>query len=178
MTTARAFDTGPAREAAVPVRPPAPDQLEDTGLTAEFITDLLLKTLYVQGARTGQQLMDVIRLPFDFIDHRMLDLQQRRFVEVRGTSGLGRGGYTFELGGEGRDRAREALAASQYVGPAPVPLHQYREWTAKQSIALAHVTRDMVREGFKKLVLEDAMHDMLGPAINSAKSLFLYGAPG
>jgi predicted ATPase with chaperone activity len=178
MTTARAFDTGPAPDAAARMRPPAPDKLEDTGLSAEFITDLLLKTLYVQGARTGQQLMDVIRLPFDFIDHRMLELQQRRFVEVRGTSGLGRGGYTFELGGEGRDRAREALAASQYVGPAPVPLHQYREWTAKQSIALAHVTREMVRDGFKKLVLEDAMHDMLGPAINSAKSLFLYGAPG
>ena len=108
----------------------------------------------------------------------MLELQQRRFVEVRGTSGPSRGGYLFELAGEGRDRAREALAASQYVGPAPVPLDQYREWTAKQSIALARVTRDMVREGFKKLVLEDAMHDMLGPAINSAKSLFLYGAPG
>jgi predicted ATPase with chaperone activity len=36
----------------------------------------------------------------------------------------------------------------------------------------------MLREGFQALVLQDAMLDMLGPAINSAKSLFLYGAPG
>jgi predicted ATPase with chaperone activity len=28
------------------------------------------------------------------------------------------------------------------------------------------------------MVLSDAIHDILGPAINSAKSLFLYGAPG
>jgi predicted ATPase with chaperone activity len=178
MTTARAFDPGTPQERPAVLRPPAPDTLEDTGLSTEFITELLLKTLYVQGARTGQQLMEVVRLPFDFIDQRMLELQQRRFVEVRGASGIGRGGYVFELGGEGRNRAREALASSQYVGPAPVPLDQYRQWTANQSIALAHVTRDMVREGFRKLVLDEAMHDMLGPAINSAKSLFLYGAPG
>ena len=28
------------------------------------------------------------------------------------------------------------------------------------------------------MVLSDAVHDVLGPSINSAKSLFLYGAPG
>jgi predicted ATPase with chaperone activity len=177
MTTARAFDTRLVPEEA-PLRPPVPDTVEDTGLSPEFITDLLLKTLYVQGARTGQQLMEVVRLPFDFVDHRMLDLQQRRFVEVRATIGLSRGGYMFDLTAEGRERAREALSSSQYVGPAPVPLHQYREWTHRQSIANARVTRHMVREGFRHLVLEDAMHEMLGPAINSAKSLFLYGAPG
>ncbi len=177
MTTARAFSPviEPEEE---PTRPPIPETVKDTGLTPEFITDLLLKTLYVQGARTGQQLMEVVKLPFPFSDDRMLDLQQRRLVEVRGTSGLSRGGYIFDLTGEGRERAREALSSSQYVGPAPVPLHQYREWTMRQSISKARVTRQMVRDGFRKLVLEDAMHEMLGPAINSAKSLFLYGAPG
>jgi hypothetical protein len=163
---------------AHPLRPPVPATLDETGLSAEFITDLLLKTLYVQGARTGQQLTDVVRLPFPFIDERLLDLQQRRFVEVRGTTGHSRGGYLFDLSGPGRDRAREALTSSQYVGPAPVPLAQYRVWTHRQSIAHSRVTRDMVREGFRALVLEDAMLEMLGPAINSAKSLFLYGAPG
>ena len=46
MTTARAFDTRPVPEEA-PTRPPVPETVEDTGLTPEFITDLLLKTLYV-----------------------------------------------------------------------------------------------------------------------------------
>jgi predicted ATPase with chaperone activity len=177
VTTARAFDTRFAPE-ETPLRPPPPETVKDTGLSGEFITDLLLKTLYVQGARTGQQLMEIVRLPFPFVDDRMLDLQQRRMVEVRGTSGLSRGGYIFDLTAEGRERAREALSSNQYVGPAPVPLSQYREWTINQSISKARVTREMVRDGFRKLVLEDAMHEMLGPAINSAKSLFLYGAPG
>ena len=158
--------------------PVPPETVQDTGLSGEFITDLIIKALYVQGARTGQQLMEVVRLPFPFVDDRLLDLQQRRLVEVRGTSGHSRAGYIFDLTGAGRDRARDALTANQYVGPAPVPLSQYRDWTMRQSISHARVTRDMVREGFRALVLEDAMLEMLGPAINSAKSLFLYGAPG
>src|SRR5258708_33385125 len=32
--------------------------------------------------------------------------------------------------------------------------------------------------GFDPLVVNKAMYDQLGPAVNSGKSLFLYGAPG
>ncbi len=158
--------------------PPVPESVADTGLSEEFIVDLLLKTLYLQGARTGQQLTGAVRLPFAFVDDRLLSLQQRRMVEVRGTTGPNRGGYVFDLTGEGRARAREALASSQYVGPAPVPLAQYRTWIEKQSIRNVHVTREIVRAGFQNMVLSEAVHDVLGPSINSAKSLFLYGAPG
>jgi predicted ATPase with chaperone activity len=158
--------------------PPPPETVEATGLSPEFIVDLIIKTLYVQGARTGQHVTNVVRLPFDFVDDQLLSLQQRRLVEVRSTSGPSRGGYTFDLTTAGRDRAREALASSQYVGPAPVPLDQYRTWVDKQSIRNVHVTREVIREGFQRMVLSEAIHDVLGPAINSAKSLFLYGAPG
>jgi predicted ATPase with chaperone activity len=158
--------------------PPVPERIQDTGLSEEFVVDLLLKTLYVQGVRTGGQLAAAVRLPFTFVDDRLLSLQQRRMVEVLGTSGPNRGAYLFDLTGAGRERAREALSSSQYVGPVPVPLTQYRTWVEKQSIRNVHVTRDVVREGFRNMVLSDAVHDVLGPSINSAKSLFLYGAPG
>ena len=71
--------------------PPVPESVRDTGLSEEFIVDLLLKTLYVQGARTGQQLTAAVRLPFPFVDDQLLSLQQRRLVEVLGTSGPNRG---------------------------------------------------------------------------------------
>jgi predicted ATPase with chaperone activity len=164
--------------APVGTRPPVPETVEATGLSPEFIVDLLIKALYVQGARTGQQLTDVVKLPFSFVDEQLMSLQQRRLLEVRGTSGHSRGGYLFELTSAGRDRAREALASSQYVGPAPVPLVQYRAWVERQTIRNVHVTKDVVQDGFRSMVLSDAVHDVLGPAINSAKSLFLYGAPG
>ena len=109
----------PADEVAH-AHPPVPETVQDTGLSAEWIVDLLIKTLYVQGGRTGQQLTETVRLPFAFVDDQLVSLQQRRLVEVRGTTGHSRGGYVFELTGAGRERAREALASNQYVGPAPV----------------------------------------------------------
>ena len=160
------------------LRPTPPATVSDTGLPEEFITDLLLKVLYVQGSRTGQQLTDVVKLPFPFVDSRLLDLQQRRLIEVRGTTGHSRAGYVFDLTGAGRDRGRDALTSSQYVGPAPVPLRQYGEWTMRQSIRNVKVTRQMVIEGFQKMVLDPKVFEIIGPAINSARSLFLYGGPG
>ncbi len=158
--------------------PPSPDKLSDTGLTGDFVRDLLLKTLYVQGTRTGQQLAQFVALPFAIIDDELLTLQQRRFIEVRGTQGPNRGNYVFDLAGEGRARARDAFEASQYVGPAPVPLWQYRERMEIQSIRHAHVTQEVLRAGLSHLVLDEGLFDVLGPAVNSSKSIFLYGHPG
>jgi predicted ATPase with chaperone activity len=158
--------------------PPTPEKLADTGLSADAVRDLLLKVLYVQGSRSGQYLADFLRLPFPLVDEELLTLQQRRFIEVRGTTAPHRGSYLFDLGDEGRNRAREALEASQYVGPAPVPLSQYQRWIHAQSIKLAQVTQESLRAGFSHLVLDDAIFDILGPAVNSSKSIFLYGHPG
>jgi predicted ATPase with chaperone activity len=178
-TTVRATRaSGPVDDPVPPRVPPVPQQVEDTGLSNEFITDLILKVLYVQGARTGHQLTEAICLPFPFVDEQVLSLQQRRFVEVRGTSGTSRAGYIFDLTGAGRDRAKDALESSQYVGPAPVPLEQYLYWVDLQSIRHAHVNRETVEQGFDWLVLAPGMLDQIGPAINSAKSLFLYGESG
>ena len=165
----------PAATAAFPV---LPRTLADTGLSEEFIVDLVLKILYVQGPRLGEQLTEVIKLPFPFVDDQLLQMQQRRLVEVRGTQGASRAGYTFDLTAEGRARAREALGASQYVGPAPVPLATYREWVARQTIQQVHVTRPEVEKAFDWLVLNQDTLDEVGPAINSGRSLFLFGESG
>lgn len=161
-----------------PPIPPAPATIHDTGLSGEAVADLILKTLYVQGARSGQQLVAEIKLPFGILDEQLFTMQQRRFVEVRSTTGPGRGGYIFELSGLGRDRAKEAMEANLYVGPAPVPLAVYREWIDKQSIRREHTTRGRVEAGFSHLVLDRDIIEMLGPAINSSHSVFLHGDPG
>lgn len=158
--------------------PPAPANVAETGLSPETIIELILKTLHVQGARTGMQITEVLRLPFDVVDEQLLRLQERRFVEVLRTSGPSRAGYVFDLAGEGRDRAQAALDSGQYVGAAPVPLRAYREWIGLQSVGDVHIGRERIREGFSHLVVQETMLEELGPAINSASSLFLHGDPG
>jgi predicted ATPase with chaperone activity len=165
--------------AGAPAVPRVPDTIRDTGLSQEMIVDLILKTLYIQGARTGQQLTEFLGLPFPLLDDEILTLQQRRIVEVKGAGGGGgRIGYTFDITTAGRERARDALEANQYIGPAPVPLEQYRHWIDRQSIRHLHVTRERIAEGFRDMVMDRALFEMLGPAVNSAKSLFLYGDSG
>ncbi len=158
--------------------PPVPQTLEEVGLSVEAIFDLVVKTLYVQGARTGHQLVETMCLPFHFVDDQLLDLQQRRLVEVRGTTGHSRAAYVFDLTQSGRDRAREALAANSYVGAAPVPLDQYRAVIKAQTIRRARVHRAKLEAAFSHIVLHPTMIELIGPAINSGRSLFLYGDAG
>ena len=157
--------------------PPVPVTTADTGLTTGMIADLIMKALYSLGARTGEQLRSFVRLPFAILDEQLVDLQERRLVEVRG-GGQSRVTYTFDLTGEGRARARESLDANGYVGPAPVPLSQYGHWIGSQSVRGVQVTEETIRRGFSHLVFEDEFLDQLGPAINSGLSLFLYGHAG
>jgi predicted ATPase with chaperone activity len=172
-------DTGTpvAGEADGPV-PKAPTTLEETGLTASQVTSLMLKTLYQRGALTGNGLAEAAALPFVILDDLLLDVTQRHFVEVLGTAGHSRGGYLFDLTEEGRNRAEAALAASRYVGPAPVPLDQFHRWVDRQSVAENRVSRDHLEGAFHDLVLPKEVMDALGPAVNSGASIFLHGAAG
>lgn len=158
--------------------PSTPRTLQETGLSEDAISDLVLKTLYVGGSRRGDDLADFLCIPFDVLDTLLHSMQQRRFIEVRGAAGQSRSSYIFDVVGDGRERGREALAANQYVGPLPVPLDEYRKWILRQTIRNVHVDREGVQRGFSSMVLEDELIQMLGPAINSAKSLFLFGDPG
>src|ERR687888_2107390 len=171
---ARASAPAPAPTPA----PPPPASVADTGLSAEALQDLLLKALHAQGVRTGSELATTIALSFAIVDDLLLDLQQRRLIEVRGMTGPGREAYRFDLTGAGRERARAALDSCQYVGPAPVPLHQYALWAEAQSVRELLISRIRLRAGFDHLVLSPDFLDVLGPAINSGKSLFLYGDAG
>ncbi len=158
--------------------PPVPDSLEATGLSEGMITTLLIKMLYSRGAMTGELLRTNLCLPFAILDDVMQDLQQRRLAEVRGSGGQTRSSYTFDLTSEGRELARESMMSSGYVGPAPVPLSQYEIAVAQQTVANVMVTNRQIREGFAHLVYDEGFLDQLGPAVNSGRSLFLYGHSG
>jgi len=161
-----------------PEAPPSPLTLEETGLPESQVLDLLLKALHELGAQRGDQLAHFVALPFSVIDDLLLTMQQRHFVEVLGTEGHGRAGYMLSLTEEGRRRARAALDGSRYVGPAPVPLEQFREWVERQSIRQTSVSRANLIGAFEDLVFPDEVFDALGPAVNSGSSIFLHGAPG
>ena len=163
-------------EATVPV---APQSLEETGLSSTFVGELVLKVLYHKGQTTAGEIADGLCLPLPKILSPVLDLlKNEHLVEVRGSSGLAATTYQYVLSGKGTERAREAQARNGYVGPAPVPLAAYVARVRAQSIGSVAVTFNELREALSHLVLPEQTLRQLGPAINSGRSIFLFGPPG
>ena len=160
------------------VAPPAPPAtIEETGLQPDTLAQLLLKTL-VAGEASGTGLADKLRVPYSVLDALIQHARIEKLVEVRGTSGAGAAGYRYILTDLGRDRAGQFLDMCRYVGPAPVPLAQYNAYVRAGMQARPYLDRTSLSTGFEHLVVSPEMLDLLGPAVNSGKALFLYGAPG
>jgi len=160
-----------------PTPPPPPATIAETGLHPDTLAQLLLKTL-VGGEATGTGLSDKLRLPYSVLDTLVQHARVEKLVEVRGASGSGTAGYRYILTDLGRDRAMQFFEVSRYVGPAPVSLAQYTTYVRACMAARPYVDRERLSTGFDQLIVNKAMLDLLGPAVNSGKALFLYGAPG
>jgi predicted ATPase with chaperone activity len=70
------------------------------------------------------------------------------------------------------------LDINRYIGPAPVPLSQYNAYVRACMAAKPWVDRERLSTVFDNLIVSQGMYDLLGPAVNSGKALFLYGKPG
>jgi predicted ATPase with chaperone activity len=159
--------------------PLAPATLEETGLSSALISDLALKLLYQRGPTSGVDLSHALCLPLGRILQHVLDfLKLEHHVEVKGGTGVTSSSYFYSLSAKGADRAKEALARNGYIGPAPVPLTAYTKRVRAQSIGDVHVTIDQLRKALGGLVLPERTIRQLGPAINSGRSIFLFGPPG
>ncbi len=88
------------------------------------------------------------------------------------------GDFEYALSDAGRMRARLYMDDSAYVGPAPVTLEAYAASVAAQGVNSVHPNREDLKRAFGDLLINEAMFDRLGPAINSGRGLFLYGYPG
>ena len=156
-----------------------PTSIEQTGLDLTTIADLALKIIYHNNQSTAQFISDVICLPYYGVLERALTLLKREeLVEVSGSTGFGELSYQYSSSSKGSERVAQLLERTTYVGPAPITFETYREVVARQAISEVHVNPREVRAAMADLVLEEHMQDALGQAVNTGRSLFLYGPPG
>ncbi len=159
--------------------PPQPRNVDETGLTLGFLTDLSIKFLYYAGVMSGVQIADELGLPFTGVVEEVIHfIAEERLVEMKGGKGFGRASFSYTLTERGREVAREAVRRSSYTGKAPVPLEQYSSLIRLQMQDIPFITKDDLIRHFKGLVLPDDFFERIGPAVNSSRSLFLYGPPG
>jgi predicted ATPase with chaperone activity len=99
-------------------------------------------------------------------------------VEVKGGDHRNPGTYQYTLTDRGTQQANEALDRNRYVGPCPVALERYSEVIIAQGVQRPQVSEAEVNQATKGLILSEETKECIGPAVNSFKSLFLYGPPG
>lgn len=156
-----------------------PQSVEQTGLELGFIADLALKVIYFNNQVMGQAISDEICLPFfNVVDKALASLKREELIEVAGSQGFGEQAYQYTITPKGVVRVHQVLDRTTYVGPAPVTLEQYTIVIKNQAIADVRVSPTMVREAMADLVLDDLLLDSMGQAVNTGRSLFLFGPPG
>ena len=175
--TASTFASPPEEHAAGMVAPRTPRTVEETGIALDQIEQLIIKTMYGAEA-TGTAIAERTRLPYSLIEPIIERARAALLVEVRGATGSGTAGYRYSLTDLGRDRARQFLAVSQYIGATPVPLAAYVAEMKVLQANRGYVDRDRLARGFSHLIVNDELLEQLGPAVNAGKGVFLYGPPG
>ncbi|MCA9014369.1 MAG: ATPase, partial [Planctomycetaceae bacterium] len=157
---------------------PAPQTLEETGLSLVQLCNLVLKQLYLQGSALGIEISRSAHLPFSIIDVSLAFLKDDKCIEVTSGNMIGRSSYRFNLTELGRIRAREAFEQCRYVGPAPVPLEAYVRQCQLQTVVGIECTPERLEESFSEFIIREGLLDELGPAVCSGRSIFIYGPPG
>jgi predicted ATPase with chaperone activity len=177
--TAELMDNPPVGAGSARVDLSAPTTLEDTGLSEDLITQLVIKLLHFNADCTGVEIAHRVGLEFAVVEPILEALKQSHQCEIVGGGLLGAPSFRYRITDHGRRRAQLFLDNNQYVGAAPVPLSQYREYMTKfQQATRALVTPAAVRQAVSHLVVSDRVINQIGPAVTSGQSLFIYGAPG
>jgi hypothetical protein len=156
---------------------PRPQTIAATGLPIAFLCELVEKHLFEGGVLPMRDLVMRTALSGRLLEELLGFLRKEGRIEVRAQYG-DQPGLGYAVTERGRGSAMASLMVSGYVGPAPVPLPHYAEVVRLQSVRGQKVTRDRMTEAFTDTVLDPAMLDRLGPALNSGKAIFVYGLPG
>lgn len=156
--------------------PKVPESLHESGLSADEVERLILKFLLQKGTASGRAIAHQIRLPFGIVDPLLKSLKFDQLLMLMNSVDMG--DYEYGITEQGRDRARRFSEECTYYGAAPVCLRDYLKAMEVQSIAKQTVGEAALREAFADLLINPALLDQLGPAINSGRGMFLFGAPG
>ncbi|MEJ2125482.1 MAG: AAA family ATPase [Alphaproteobacteria bacterium] len=152
---------------------------EETGINIDFLQRLIGKLLQIHGTMTPSEIAKEVCLSPPVVASIVQGLMRLQLVEARGLAGNDvRSELRYVLGANGRAWALESMALSSYIGPAPVTLDDFTKQIRSQSILRERISRPQIIEGLSHLVLPENLIDQLGPAVNSGRSLLLYGDSG
>ena len=167
----------PESSVKTPFRP-QPTTVDDTGIDFGQLVDLCIKTIHYRGRPSAREIREAMALPFIVLEDILGFLKREKFIEIIGSVGVGEQQYQYSLSDKGVNKAEEALGGNQYVGAAPVPYEEWVKVVHQQSIRNISVDAATVADAMSEMVLNKTTRELVGPAVNSGRSMLLYGDPG
>jgi len=159
--------------------PAPPKSLADLDVNFELIIKLILKHIFVNGSLRTDELAALLAIPVSLLEEPIQFLRTESLIEARsaGASAIS-GLLEYSLVDRGRQRAISYLNENAYCGPVPVSLNAYRNQVLVQTVKNQVIDQSRVHEVFKNIVIREETLTKIGAAINSGKSIFLYGSAG
>lgn len=159
--------------------PRGPQTIAETGLSRNFLLDLLMKTMLRHGMERPSMISEAMRLSPAIVVDLLEDAKNKALVIIIGELGASMASeMRYRLTEKGRDWANEALERSTWTGPAPVPVQHFVETVRAQTVRNEQLTEEALSRVFANLTLSDDLMHRIGPAVNSGASILLYGPPG
>jgi len=166
-------------DAVVNTVPVSPHTIADTGLPLTALLNLLIKSVFAANLETATQIGELMKLPPRIILELLGEAVQRQLLSILGNESASLAAerrYVLTLAG--MEWAHAAMRQNEYVGPTPVPLADYCNQIARQRIANEQIDQDDIDRAFTDLVVTQELVTKLGPAVNSSRSILLFGPPG
>ena len=168
-----------ALDVVISTVPAAPHSIAETGLHLTALLNLLTKAIFAANVETVTDIGQLMRLPPRIVLDLLLEAEQRKLVSVLGHESASlTAERRYVLTVAGMDWARAAMSQNEYVGPTPVPLAVYCRQIGRQPIAHEQIDQDQINRAFSGLVVNKELVTKLGPAVNSGRSILLFGPPG
>jgi hypothetical protein len=158
---------------------PRPVKAVETGLSDTFLADLIAKHLLEGGVLSMSELVSRMALAGSILEDIVFFMRKEGRIEVKGPANAqSQTNLRYALTDKGRNSALDAMRRSGYVGPAPVPLADYKRVIQEQTVHGCNVDRSAMDRAFDGVILRQELLDQLGPSMNSGRAIFIYGPAG
>jgi Mn-dependent DtxR family transcriptional regulator len=171
------IDHGHVSVPSASLAPEAPRALRDANVPESMLIEILLRLLARAGELRAGDIAWRLGVALSVIEPTLGFLRTEKLLEVprRGSFDAD---VAYTLTDLGRLRAADAFDKCRYVGPLPVALADYVRQVERQSMRGRAIDREAVRRALGDAVVAERLLTRLGTALNSGRSIYIYGPSG
>ena len=131
---------------------PAALNVDETGLSKSFISELICKHIYIHGVLDLREMYIHIGLEWNVLEEVLSSLKTEAIVEIKGPAS-NPSGLRYTLTDKGILFAKNAMKKDGYVGIAPVTVSDYNNIVYAQNVHSEIIDRSKLDKTFTDVIV-------------------------